>query len=48
MSHILHLDDKEIYLAREHVRHVKTVADLVKNAWQQQTSTKQRRYEKVQ
>ena len=40
--------DKEIYLAREHIKHVKMIADLTKNAWQQQTSTKQemRRFSK--
>ena len=39
---------KEIYLAREHIKHVKMIADLTKNAWQQQTSTKQemRRFSK--
>ena len=33
--------DKEIYLAREHMKHVKMIADLTKNALQQQTSTRQ-------
>ena len=43
MTHELHsrVGDKEVYLAREHIKHVKMIADLTKNALQQQTSTKQ-------
>ena len=44
----MHVGDKDIYLAREHIKHVKMIADLTKNALHRQTSTKQemRRFSK--
>ena len=37
----MRVGDKEIYPARKHIKHAKMIADLTKNALQQQTSTKQ-------
>ena len=37
----MRMGDKEIYLAREHVKHVEMIDDLTKNALQRQTSTEQ-------
>lgn len=44
----MRVGDKEIYPARKHIKHAKMIADLTKNASQQQTSTKQdmRRFSK--